>query len=142
MTMSYISRECNGEVVWGDGSTRRIKFSGKAPGVDNMVNTGGAASTHLVSVGATLNNLHETTNKEFIMGFDRHASYLIRDATFQKGADGEYRLCQQNSSAPVLKTSTRGKGSAGVYEVPLYDAQASEKSAGATRVLSACINEV
>ena len=36
---------CDGEVVWGDGSTRKIKFSGRATGLGKMINTGGAAST-------------------------------------------------------------------------------------------------
>ena len=128
-------RNCDGEVVWGDGSTRDIKFTGKAPGVGSMVNTGGAASTHLMSVGATLDNLSQMTNNKFIMGFDNEASFLIRGAHFEKDVDGEYRLRQQDTNAPVLKTSSRGEGPAGVYEVPLYDARVSEEESAKTSSL-------
>ena len=58
-------RDCHGEVVWGDGSSKKIKFTGRATAIGKMVNTGGAASTHLVSVGATLDELQgqNTTKK-------------------------------------------------------------------------------
>ena len=118
--------KCPGEVIWGDGSTRRIQYSGKAPGIGKMVNTGGAASTHLISVGATLDELTNSANNDFVMGFDQNASYLIRGAKFKRGSDGLFRLRQQNPNAPVMRTATRGKGSAAVYEVPLYDAQISQ----------------
>ena len=116
--------DCPGEVVWGDGSTRRIKYTGQATGTGKMVNTGGAASTHLVSVGATLDELKKTTNNgdDFVMGFDNDASFLIRGARFEKGNDGKYRLRQDDVNAPVLQTSVRDGGSSGVYKVPLYDA--------------------
>ena len=118
--------DCPGEVVWGDGSTRKIKYTGRASGIGRMVSTGGAASTHLVSVGSTLDELRRTTRNDFVMGFDNDASYLIRGARFEKGSDGEYRLHQYDADAPVLQT--RGDGPAGVYEVPLYDVRASDEA--------------
>ena len=52
-----------------------------------------------MSVSGTLDNLRDTTQNDFVMGFDNDASYLIRGASFEKGADGEYRLMQQNKNA-------------------------------------------
>ena len=48
-----------GEVMWGDGSTRAIKYAGEAPGIGQMINTGGEDDTTLMSVGTTLTNLTE-----------------------------------------------------------------------------------
>ena len=93
-----------------------------------------------MSVSGTLDNLRDTTQNNFVMGFDNNASYLIRGASFDKGADGEYRLVQQNKDAPVLQTSKRG--SAGVYEVPLYDAKAASKASTITDILAESMSAV
>ena len=46
-----------GEVVWGDGSRKRIKYAGKATAIGKMIHTGGEGSANLVSVGSTLDEL-------------------------------------------------------------------------------------
>ena len=81
-----------GEVVWGDGSTKQIKYAGTAPGIGRMINTGGAAASTLVSVGSTIDELTNYANKDFVMGFDKDASYLVKNARFVKDKNGDVFL--------------------------------------------------
>ena len=112
-----------GDVQWGDGSRKRIKYAGKAPAIGKMINTGGAASANLLAVGSTLDALSKTNDRDFVMAFDRHATYLMRDAKFTKATDGGYFFHHPPSSTAIMQTARRGPGHSGVYEAPLYDSQ-------------------
>ena len=69
-----------GHVLWGDGSQKRIKYAGEATAIGTMINTGGAASSNLMGVGCTLDALTNNYNRDFVMAFDRKATYLMCDA--------------------------------------------------------------
>ena len=87
-----------GHVIWGDGSRKDIKYAGEAPALGKMIHTGGAASSNLVTVSGTLDSLSKTNNRDFVMAFDKDATYLMRDAKFHPHANGGFTL--QHSSHP------------------------------------------
>ena len=124
-------RPFHGDVLWGDGSRKRIEYAGKAPAIGKMINTGGAASSNLLGVGCTLDALCTANNRDFVMVFDRNASYLMRDAKFSKVPDGGFVLHHPNHPSSVMETARRGPGQSGVYEVPLYDHQSVDIRAAA-----------
>ena len=122
-------RPFSGDVIWGDGSRKRIKFSGDAPAIGSMINTGGAAASNLFSTGAILDNLSKSNNRDFVMAFDRRATYLMRDATFCRQANGGFTLQHPTHPSAIMEAARRGPGKSGVYEVPLYDIQQSTAAA-------------
>ena len=79
-----------GKVRWGDGSTRAIKYTGKATGIGEMVHTGCAADANLMSLGTTLDTVTTSAKRDFLMAFDTKASYLVRDARIIENADGSF----------------------------------------------------
>lgn len=114
-----------GEVVWGDGSRkRRIKYAGKTPVIGKMIHTGGEASTNLMSVGSTLDELKRSNKRDFVMAFDDESTYLMRDAKIMRCGDHSFRLRHDSNPASIIQVATRGHDPGAVYEVPLYDDQA------------------
>ena len=130
-------RTFQGDVQWGDGSRRSIQYAGKAPAIGEMINTGGAASSNLLAVGSTLDSLSTSNKRNFVMAFDRHATYLMRDAEFTKTADGGYLLHHPSHSAAIMQAARRTPGSSGVYEAPLYDQQNAEANHTPSNALEA-----
>ena len=111
-----------GDVQWGDGSQKQIKYAGEAPAIGTMINTGGAADAHLISVGCTLDHFTKLTGRDFIYAFDKKHTYLMRDAKFSLAGKG-YTLQHSDDPNAVMKAATRPDGEGGVYEIPLYDRQ-------------------
>ena len=95
-----------------------------------MINTGGAASSNLVAVSETLDNLTANNNRDFVMAFDKTATYLMRDAKFSKHPDGGFILHHSSHPPDIMEAARRGPAQSGVYEVPLYDHQESVAAAG------------
>ena len=122
-------RPFRGHVLWGDGSRKAIKYSGEAPAIGTMINTGGAASANLLGVGCTLDALTTNNKRNFVMAFDRDATYLMRDAKFHKLPNGEISFQHSSHPSAIMEAARRGPGQSGVYEVPLYDHQASVAAA-------------
>ena len=109
-----------GEVMWGDGARKKIKYAGVSPAMGKMINTSGAADSALISVGSQLDHLTKEYGRDFVMAFDRSATYLMKDAKFVRGKRG-INLQYQNNGSTIMQTATRGTGESAVYEAPLYD---------------------
>ena len=109
-----------GEVLWGDGSAKKIKYAGRGTAMGKMINTGGDDSTTLLSVGSGLDEAEKQTGAKFIHAFDTRGSYLIRNAVMTKDSDGSIGM-QMQQPAEIMQTSTRSAEPSAVYEAPLYD---------------------
>ena len=91
-----------------------------------MIHTGGAADNTLLAVGSTLDHLTKQHGRDFVMVFDRTATYLMKDAKFVRQGN-RIKLQHNNNGATIMQTATRGPNESDVYEAPLYDEHDSNK---------------